>query len=477
MVITYNNITDAENLITFDTVPNILDIDNTKGEKTVPSYFIEAKGGNDEMETTEIWFGDSNIQGSNSYSKCTYTTFYIAQANTAKEKNKSILTVMRALKNVPEINASFDIYLDTDTKIVLMGKDANSTTMNRQFRADSTLFSTGIISTGNTGSEINVGNDTVATVDIYTQKEPTVIGINPSEDTWQYYSTLTKTVHSPKTKFDLTPILSSFGEGLTQYRSKIYVTDGDEIVQTYITPHNYFTHGYGSEMGQIEDYLVRPSLRLAAAWTENLSVYEPELSFSIYRSEGNIPTFRVRYLDGLENEIFSETPPSTPTDLNKSLQDYDITLIEEFLVKSTYIELQITPSGRWYRYKVIQPLAATGKTTRIYWRNEYGGVSFMDLTGEETVRQEIETETYSRNRFDYYDGDTQKKRVQTKKVTNEISVQTHVMGEAELEMLYSMEGSRDAWTKDGKIDVTNLEVAQSANSTHLFIATVTYNFL
>jgi hypothetical protein len=130
------------------------------------------------------------------------------------------------------------------------------------------------------------------------------------------------------------------------------------------------------------------------------------------------------------------------------------------LIKDKYIEIpqtaftsgfsiDIKENNDTKTFKIIKPLNATEGNNRVYWRNEYGGISFFDFTSEESEANNVEIGTYEKNILDFYDGNAmyEVKKIYQNDYTKTITVKSHLISKAGAHYVNSLMKSKKVWVK------------------------------
>ena len=134
-----------------------------------------------------------------------------------------------------------------------------------------------------------------------------------------------------------------------------------------------------------------------------------------------------------------------------------------------------------YRFNVIKPLKAADDYQRVFWRNEYGGISFFDFTGARSESDGIEVETYEKNIYDYYENDAyERKKIYSQRITKSVKLTSHLMAEDGRWEFNSLMRSKQLWTvingKTHYIIPKSVEVNEDQNYDNIFTATLTYEY-
>ena len=133
---------------------------------------------------------------------------------------------------------------------------------------------------------------------------------------------------------------------------------------------------------------------------------------------------------------------------------------------------------------MIKPINGANATEerRVSWINEYGGISFFDFTGERSETRKEITEYYDKQEYSFYDEGNarEKSKVYSKKVKVEVGHSSHYIDKNGTYLFYSLQNAKTAWIEIGGIryyiNVTNLEITEGNNTSHIFTAKITYEY-
>ena len=403
MDITYNGLTSPTNLVTFTDIPNILSIDDYSiGSKAEFSFEFENTGGlyNDTSENNQwyITFNGETISNVINPDDANGKSFYISTSTTS-----TAASVAKALRSCPGVIANWTVehgwHYPNEVKLIArnngsifgnsFGSNASSTNIDSDYLTRS----------GSDGSGGALTNS-IITVDIY----------DTANDI--YITSLEKNFYNGQAVFNMSPALTSLAEeGKTyQYSYRVgYQKDGDWQYLGAISD-NYIVPGYMVNQGL--KYIPLTSVHLAqnvSRGTEKggninrslLYIYEPSLTFSVYMYNTGGFDYTIYYLDSKYSTISASTGTYHSTGSDNKLKDIELLLDEELLRQSFYIDVEVGNSFT-LRYNVIKPLKATEYCQRLYFRNSYGGISFIDLTGQRSETRDLEQPTYQKNIYDYY---------------------------------------------------------------------------
>lgn len=405
MKITLNNLEGNNNLILLNDIPNILKVTDTSGG-TKSSYTIDFDGNLQSVTTADTqwrfeFMGEiiSNVLGVNN---AVNRNFYVSSANTS-----TAASVARAFRNCPKIATAFKIYND-GTTVHLDAIEIGDVEQHSQIATN--ISNTYITIAGFGGTAISQLNGSKIDVDIFQDGN--------------YITTLEKNWYNGEAAFDVSPIITTFAEyGKTKpFRMAVSAIDSSGNYSLLTSGGtNYAAVGYMCNQG--DDYLLN-NLQFAQnvsrganrggiiRITNNsiLYIYEPKINLSFYRGQFTGGTVGVVYFNSAETAIASQTYPAwSGTTNSDKLIDLELELTNtSAFSESFYVDVIIARGSDnilRMRYNVIKPLKATGECQRLFFRNSYGGVSFIDMTGQKTIARSTENTTYQSSIYNYYDTD------------------------------------------------------------------------
>lgn len=501
MEITYNGLTYNKDIITLSGVPNILTFTGTSTVNRKDKWRISfTRLINVEVNTVyHIYFNDYQISSVPELYMQGGTNFYMPASNSYANRLILAQSVTKAARNIPYIAANYDVWLDDDEDGTMQP------IVNIQSKKPGALYNITVTTdfptadyqithqtTGVTDDDMLQGNTNSLSVDIYRYTNQTKIGDNPNPQSREYITTLEKGYSGKPISFNLTPVLSTFVENgeMAQYMMTIYGFSNGLLKFSHVTEPCFITQGY--QVNQSEPFIGTFTNRMLAQDVSrgddrdqfnktHLYLYYPTVPFSMYTKNGITQTqVTVNYIGSAGNTILSQNFSVWATDSHNSLGHYELSLSKENFAKSNYVDLVIPDVGT-VRYNVIKPLNAADERDcrRILWYNEYGGISFIDLTGELTVQRKEEIELYQKQNFDFYTADgREENRVYSKEMDIVYKHKTHYIDENGKYLLYSLQASSTAWTEiNGRkyyIVITNLEIKEASNTSHIFTGEIEY---
>lgn len=505
MELTYNGLTNCQDIICFTGVPNLITYtgSSTINTKAKYSLIIETLNFVETGKQYYISLGDYRINSVPEIDMAGGTNFWLPQVDSYINQVACCQSIVRALRNLPYIAANYNVWVSDNDEGILTndlyieakkpGAEYNLTPSWNMIpdNNNNTFVRT---RNGASNDDMLQGNDNKISVDVYRYTEQSRIGETPDITKREYLTTLEKNYSGSPVTFNVTPILSTIAkEGeMEQFCFTIYGFSGGQNRFSHITEPAYITPGY--QVNQSEPFIGTFTNRFFAA---NLSrgderdqfnktylyAYYHTLDFSLYVRTGIVKTIAtVKYVDSAGTVTHAISHSLNTYDMTQSLKDFSLTLDEEYFNAATYIDLEIPDIGT-IRYNVIKPINATDarEAERIYWRNEYGGISFMDFTGERTEQRKEEIELYQKQNFDFYTADGRElTKVYSKKIPITVKHKTHNIDGNGKWLLFSLQNSSTAWTeRNGQkyyIHIDDLEIKEASNAGHIYTGNITYSF-
>lgn len=518
MEITVNDLTNSQNIICLSGVPNVLKFSNqdtaTGKTNAVYRFYVSGNITYDSTKKYTITFGDYTITGTTDINKVGGTTFLIPTMGESVELRYCVMTIANALKNVPWILANYDVYVESDSNgaisnTVIIRSKKPSVSFNVDYSCNwgsgYTFNETTPGQNYDTMLQGNKGKNFIF-VDVYEYDRSMSalrVGATPAQQYWRYVTTLQKTYFGEDMSFNLTPILQSLYDDdedryneMKLYRCVVYGFSNGKLIFNHATNYMWFVNGY--QCNESEPFL-NPYITNKYSFCANLRrgsgnvgynnptrmyTYYPQLDFSVFTYEGaTVPRFVIYYVDSAGNDFYTQNVQYDAWNPNTTIQDCMVMLDEAQFKNASYIDVRLYPLTDRWRYNVIKPIKATDEdeVDRVFWYNEYGGVSFMDFTGERTETRKENIEYYEKQSFDFYtNNEREMTKVYSKKIPVEVKHKTHYIDKNGTYLLYSLQNSKKAWIyRQGRknyIHITNLEISESSNASHIYTGQITYSF-
>ena len=297
-----------------------------------------------------------------------------------------------------------------------------------------------------------------------------------------YVTTLEKNFYGNECAFDISPVLTTFSQyGKTiPYSLAVSVIgkDGEWYEQNGVTGNT--TYGYLANQSDKYKYINNVQMLINTNREQVRYVYGYTIPFSFLWGDGvGGFTVTIEYLDSAYNTIHTATVQYRTSGYDSHIVDTSISIPEELSASTYYVDIVI--GNITYRFNVIKPLKAADDYQRVFWRNEYGGVSFFDFTGARSETDGVEIETYEKNIYDYYENPAfERKKIYSQDITKTVKLTSHLMEENGKWEFNSLMRSKLLWTiingKTHYIIPKQMEVQEDNNYDNIYTATLTYEY-
>lgn len=474
MEITYNGVAaiDATNMITFSDVPNILKVkENISGSYAQLTISVNITDWNTQvLSDGQFYFTflSETITNVMTPSKAKNKRFYISSS-----PSSTAMSIAAALRNCPTVAVDYYVVHNNSTVIV------TSKTIGRKFtQSTSSYISTNFpISYNITDGDVNSDfHNSKVILDVFTSS---------TNDNGAYIGTLEKNYWGSECSFDVSSVLaahSDYGK-LQPYSFNVSYTkeNGNWTNLGYISGQT--TNGYMAN--QSEKFLYNTYVRLLMNKERSMQgngmklyVYDNLIPFTTLVGQGvGGWTTRITCRNSAYQIVYDET--TTQQESGGRFHDREIIIPQSAFTESYYID--ITEGTDTVRFNVIKPLKAADTFQRVMWRNEYGGISFFDFTGQRTESDSVDIETYEKNIFDYYENDEfERKRIYKNDYKKEVKLTSHLMEEDGKWIFNSLMRSKRVWTQvNGKtyyIIPKSIEVTENDQYDNIYTAKLTYTY-
>lgn len=485
MNLLFNGAVRNQPLITFTDVHNIIQVkENVSGTKASLKLCVQGNWKASVSAESQYYFTifGETITNTMSPSLATNKKFYIAE-----DKGDTAISIARALRNCSSLSAQYLITTGTtnikgDTVIITsktIGYKNFAKSIDRNI--PSTYLLVGTVSNGS--ADENYGNYFNSKIDVEIYKG--------AESVNKYVTTLEKNFYNNECSFDVTPVIATMVEptrenqNIKPYKMKVNKLASDGSYDELGIVNAYVTYGYLANQSQRYLPLQEITVLSNSKTTDRgglLYLYDKYVDFSVLLSDTvHGLALTVAYLDNAMNRIDTVVHTIPITVSQVTIRDFHLDLDSNLLAQSTYIEVYVSSKTPQLRYQVIKPLKATENNQRVYWRNEYGGISFFDFTGQHTESDSINIETFEKNIFDYYDtNEFERKKVYSNKVEKTVKLKTHLMEKDGIYIFNSLIRTKKAWTvvndKVHYIIPKNVEVNEDQSYNDIYTATFTYTY-
>lgn len=467
-----------DGVLTFSDVPNILQIREdiygtpTVIELTPQGIWRSMVSANTQYALT--MFGET-ITNVLSPSEVRNKKFFIAE----NEENTAA-SMVRALRNCATIAANFVITL----------VDSNSTVRLTSRTIGDKLYNGWIDRTTIPSSCLTI-SFTAGTAD---ESDGKFLNSKIDVDVYQddnYVTTLEKNWYGNECDFDVTPVLATMTESknenngdITSYTLNINKLASDGTYSTLGSISGLTTNGFVANQSQ--KYLpltVQPLNNNKITDRGNiLYTYSNKLQFSVLGRVGGSGGFSIVYTvyNSAMESIFTYTDTISTPYGGPVIKDITYEVPTIYFNNAFYIDVTVSNADPM-RFYVIKPLKAAEGWQRILWRNEYGGISYFDFTGQHSESDSINIETYEKNIFDYYDNDIyEKKKIYSNAVTKTVKLKSHLMQKNGKYIFNSLARSKKVWTvingKTHYIIPKSIEVTEDGTYNDIYTCNFSYEY-
>ena len=469
MNITLNGLTNPSSLLTFTDVHNILKVsENISGTKA--NFVFEFLGDLASTVTSDgqyyVTFLGETVSNVMSPSNSNNKRFYISDIDT------TAANFARALRNCGTLMAEFNI-IHSGNQVTLLAK-----TIGQKWSNVSNYFTTNIPLT-NLNAQ---GTDGTSYSSLFGAKVDVDVYSGASYNNSNYVTTLEKNFYGNECAFDVSPVLATFSEyGKTIPYSlalSLITADGEWVELNGVNANT--TYGYLANQSDKYKYINNVQMLINTNRDQIRYVYGDTIPFSFLWGDGvGGFTVTVEYLDSAYNVIHTATVQYRTSGYDSHIVDTSISIPSEYSASTYYVDIII--SNMTYRFNVIKPLKAADDYQRVFWRNEYGGISFFDFTGARSESDGIEIETYEKSIYDYYENDAfERKKIYSQRITKSVKLTSHLMAEDGRWEFNSLMRSKQLWTvingKTHYIIPKSVEVNEDQNYDNIFTATLTYEY-
>lgn len=482
MNIYYDGVDSPMDMLTFTDVPNILKLnEEVSGTKALFQFFIgqnikQTVTGDNQYHITLFGETISNVM---SPQDANNKRFYIS--NNALS---TAMSIAKAFRDCASLNADYNIYVSPAHYAVVLhartiGKkltmsnylDMYIPNVGTSFSQDGTPDPTSPSLTSLFQSKINVDVYSGATVD----------GDN-------YVTTLEKNWYGDECAFDVSPVLSTFSEygKSVKYCFNIQSVLANGEYSQVGTVSGNSTIGYVAN--QSENFLILGDTQLLMNKHRGDSsnpitfyIYENKIPYSVLLDEGvDEWNFTVKLYDSSNSLIVQYQLSGEKSDPNSVIADYEFEINQQYFDRAFYVDLYA--GNDMVRFEVIKPLKAAETFQRVLWRNEYGGISFFDFTGARSETDSVDTSTYEKNIFDYYDnyGVYERKQIYSNGYNKQVTLTSHLLKEDGKWIFNSLMKSKKVWTiindKTYYIIPKSISVDEDGTYNGIYTAKLTYTY-
>ena len=443
MEITLNGLSNPGNLLCFDGVPNIIKVTDTDSGGTYSSINLAFKTGLTATGDSQysITILDNTITNVLNPANAVGQNFFIAS-----DPASTAYSVARALRACPNVTANYRV-TSVNSQLQLSALQKGSIFYQYAISAQTNIPSTYLTLTARDGTSTStLANANVSVELVVGGRTVTIMNKNAQQNG-----------NNVEVAFDISSALGSRAEygklSTFLYDIKLLDNTGTYTSLYYGTMYNGFTHGYKTKDSY--NYLnlsSTPQIALAVdrGTSRNvfnntiLYVYDNTIPLTVYISSVSVG-YSITYYDSAFNVLGTG---SGSTSVSNRMADFTINLNPTYFTPNCFY-VDVTIGNDTVRYNVIKPLRMTEENTRLYWRNEYGGVQFFDFTGQKSQTDEREEDIYHIGNaiFDYYSTDEKRyEGVYNINVNERINVSSHLIEKSGIWQFDSLIRAKNVWT-------------------------------
>lgn len=394
-----NGYSSPSNMLCFSDSYNILEYNaNVTGTNAYVLFTVTGLSTSTDYYLTVL---DETITSTNEVKNATNKRFYVSSNNAT-----TAYYIARALRCCDSLNADWNITNQSNTVLMTaktMGNKISSSDI------DTNMNLAPFIVTG-TSSNLYGG----------------FVNLRLSGDTGTVE--LQKNISDNYTSFNISPLLASIAEygKIKPFNTRLSNVTNDGTYQELLNgATNYVTYGYKTNYSE-------PFLPMTARMLINnqcdgdtltLYTYTNRIDFSVLYNSSDTSFTWTAYRNDMSRIQSGTTSISSSGNQLKDL----IANIPNSIFPQTYF-VDISYGASTIRWNVIKPLKMADKYTRVYWRNEYGGISFFDFTGSVEETFSVNMDTYNKNFYNYYrTGDRGEKIPYKNESGKEITLRSHII--------------------------------------------------
>lgn len=299
-----------------------------------------------------------------------------------------------------------------------------------------------------------------------------------------YQATLRKRYANNNCSFDVSSLLATssiYGEAVPySFQVSTENSDGSTTSLGTITAHTL--NGYISNNSA--PYLYASPMLLLEPFDngENgliYSTYSNIIPFSIYTTATTSQVTWTAYDSGSHSIATSSV---TITTRANNITDASLLIPSTAFTEASYIIL--LHNAKTYRFNVQKPLKASNGAVRTWFRNNFGGIGFIDWSGDEEFSVSTNKTTYDKNTFDFYDGGEDRERT---KILNIDYTETHtltsfLLKDEDLHLIKNIAKSKLVWIENQSsgqllyIIIDSVDISEVANYDGTYRVTITFTY-
>lgn len=350
------------------------------------------------------------------------------------DSQSTAYSIVQALKSIPELNGNYNIYLDKDNigYLYIRAKQPGS-----RYDLSITTDIQGISMTTYAADNQGWNLDTIL-VDVFQDGT--------------FNATLEKDVAGASTAFDISPVLSPDYGRICSCNAVLRGVNPSNLVATLDSFSFKCIKGYRcnnsdmylSNTNQMAQYLGRGTLKSGCDNRTQLyaSANKP-LIFSYINLTSSSLAFEISYLSSALETIATDT--YTIASATTGIVDVSYDMSTYMGNDVYYVDIQM-PDAYVARYSIIRPDRAAESVNRLLWRNEYGGISFADMTSTTVEEVDMDRKDISKSFYDAYTSDIEGNELAwSSRYDTNLTLNSHLIDKDGTYLFNSLAGSSLVW--------------------------------
>lgn len=481
-----NGITNASQLVTYNHIPTIVEIDSDaiSAARNVLTINIRPTSNTTTMNIDNVY-----ISFTNDINAVGNSTAYVTSLNGTPYIKAMAYYLKKAIDNTSLVN-KFETSI-TDSTVIVKPREWGGT-IGTYGGSPFTMS----LSTENLNSSTSSAfNDdplyqSKVILDIYVEDDETKqTNILANSITLPFKVELEKNYFKHGIKFDIAPILGNYTENgkIIQYNIKAsYINKNGQMYEIGSLNHNYAVNGYLVNQGKLfANNIKNVNLAQNVQKGTDLGYYNNTVLYYVDGEKVSIPlllgnkqtvSYNINYYDSANALLSTETKSVTP---NTAL--YNIEFVPDNNL-AYYMEV-VLPNIGSVRYTNIKPLNYGNNKNyqTVYFFNSYGGVSFFPFTAKINEQRQTKRTLYKHSNLGLYSNTSDYSLNKIYSNNNDFTVKltSHYMAKDGIYTLYDLLNSYEAFVFiDGKryeVIVDKLDINET-DTPNIYQATLEYNY-
>lgn len=460
--LTLNNVVNPQGMVIFDGVPNIVNVNEVVyGSKAIVQLTILQPPlvlSDGRYNITIMGETITNVVNPNNENGKRFKVY--------QDREAFASSVASALRNCQRLISLFNIY-------------SSGRTVMLEARAIGRLDVTATSNIGASHLGISVTDG-----DVFSQLYNRRIQLDVNVD-GEYKTTLEKRMYGKDCSFDISNVLSPYAKHgqLSPFTIGVKAVDNSGVMVNVGSVGGDVTPGYLVDDSMPYLYNTEPQLLLSG--NDGLTIYDKTMQVTVLSPDRFTFKYEVLSPDG------TVLDSSTDEIYSSGITDLHFWSTDDAMESGSVFNISAGTQSASYR--IIKPVKAAEKFERVCWRNEHGGVSFFDFTGNDSVSYNLQKTTYNKSWFDFYSNPSfaHEKMADNGTIT-EVQLRSHLLTEKETEIFRSLSRASAVWVPKREYDdatgkmeiitdqrpiiITSLDISENESYPGVFTATVRFRY-